>query len=57
MMVGASFFNDGSDHVNSGSLKGYIGFAGVMSGADASYEPVIRAFAKERFPVTLAQNP
>lgn len=37
-----------------GALNGKIAFAGVMSGTDAAYEPVIRAFAKARFPLALA---
>lgn len=54
LIVGSTFYNDGTDHDLSGAMKGYIGFAGVMSGADSSYVTVLRDFAKERFPAALS---
>ena len=51
LIVGSAYFT-GTDP--SGAANGKIGFAGVMAGAHPSFEPLIRAFAKERFPTALA---
>lgn len=37
-----------------GVLVGQFAFGGVMNGIDAAFEPLIRAFAKERFPTGMA---
>jgi hypothetical protein len=38
----------------SGFTVGKLAFAGGMTGVDSSFEPLIRTFAKERFPTGLA---
>jgi hypothetical protein len=35
-------------------LNGQFAFGGVMNGVNSTFEPLIRAFAKERFPTGLA---
>lgn len=37
-----------------GMLQGQFAFGGVMNGLDPTFEPLIRAFAKERFPTGMA---
>lgn len=54
LVVGSGYFYDTSPHDPSGTLKGKIAFGGVMAGAHPSFEPTIRAFAKERFPAGLS---
>ena len=44
-------------HDPNGVFYGNIGFAGLMTGTDETFEPIIRTFALERFPTALAHVP